>query len=59
MPYVNVKLIGPLTRIQKEEIAKGITDLLQKVAGKNPKSTNVYIEEVKAENWSTEGKLLG
>ncbi len=35
------------------------TDLLQKVANKKPETTNVHIEEVSAENWAVNGKLLG
>lgn len=59
MPYVNVKLVGKLTKEQKEQIAKGITELLLKVAGKKPETTNIQIEEVISENWATAGKLLG
>lgn len=58
MPYVNVKLVGKLTHGQKQEIAKGITEILQKVANKKPETTNVHIEEVDAENWAVAGKLL-
>jgi 4-oxalocrotonate tautomerase len=58
MPYVNVKVVGKLSYQQKQEIVKGITDLLQKVANKKPETTNVHIEEVDAENWANAGKLL-
>ena len=59
MPFVNIKLLGKLTREQKQEIVKGITELLQKVAGKDPKVINIVIEELERENWGKEGKLLG
>ncbi|MCK5283431.1 MAG: 4-oxalocrotonate tautomerase family protein [Nanoarchaeota archaeon] len=59
MPYVNVKLIGKLTHEQKENISKGITDVLAKETGKDPKYTYVVIEEVEAENWAMPGKLFG
>lgn len=39
MPYVTVKIVGELTKKQKEEIAKGITDLLDRIAGKEPQYT--------------------
>jgi len=58
MPYVNVKVAGPLTKEQKSAIAEKITTALEEVAGKNPKSTYVVIEEVSRENWAVAGKLL-
>ena len=58
MPYVNVKVAGPLTKEQKSAIAGKITTALEEVAGKNPKSTYVVIEEVSRENWAVGGKLL-
>ena len=36
MPYINIKLAGSLNHAQKEEIAKGVTDLMQQVANKPP-----------------------
>lgn len=59
MPHVTVKLVGKLTRKQKEDIAKGITDILEKMAGKDSKYTHVVFEEVERENWAVAGKLLG
>ena len=32
MPYINVKLAGNLNKEQKQEIAKEITDVMQRVA---------------------------
>ena len=58
MPYVNVKVAGPLEKDQKAKIAEGITSLLEEVAGKKPSSTYVVIEEVERENWASGGKLL-
>ncbi|MDQ6961209.1 MAG: 4-oxalocrotonate tautomerase family protein [Mariprofundaceae bacterium] len=58
MPYIQVRVAGKLERKQKEEIAQGITDLMQKVAGKPPEATYVVIEEVDRENWAKAGKLL-
>lgn len=58
MPYIQVRVAGTLKREQKEEIAQGITDLMQKVAGKPPEATYVVIEEVDRENWAKAGKLL-
>jgi len=58
MPYVNVKVAGTLTREQKEKIAEGITNLLQKVAGKPPSVTYVVIDEVDRDDWAVGGRLL-
>jgi len=58
MPYIQVRVAGKLKRQQKEEIAQGITDLMQKVAGKPPEATYVVIDEVERENWAKAGKLL-
>jgi 4-oxalocrotonate tautomerase len=57
LPYVNVKLIGNLTKEQKTEIAKGITDILCKVAGKKPETTYVVFDEYSGEDWAVGGKL--
>jgi len=35
MPYVNVKVAGPLTKEQRSAIAEKITEVLHEVAGKN------------------------
>ncbi len=59
MPYVNLKLIGKLTKKQKEEIVAQFSDTLEKVANKPKEYTYVVIEELSAENWGAGGKLFG
>ena len=59
MPYVNMKLIGKLTKEQKSEIVKQFSETLEKVANKPRKYTYVVIEEIPAENWGSDGKLFG
>jgi len=59
MPYINVKLAGNLNKDQKKEIAKEITDLMQRVANKPASYTYIVFEEVKNENWAIGGNLLG
>ena len=59
MPYINIKLTGTLNKDQKKEIAKEITDLMQRVAGKPASYTYIVFEEVKSEDWSIGGSLLG
>ena len=59
MPYINVKLAGNLNKDQKKEIAKEITDLMQRVANKPASYTYIVFEEDKNENWAIGGNLLG
>lgn len=59
MPYVNVKLVGKLTKEQKQKIVEEISLILEKIAGKKKKDTYVVIEEHSAENWGVDGRLIG
>ncbi len=52
MPYINLKLVGKLTKEQKREIAKQFSETLQKVADKPPEHTYLVIDEVPGENWA-------
>ncbi|MDA9155381.1 4-oxalocrotonate tautomerase family protein [Methylophilaceae bacterium] len=59
MPYINVKLAGKLDKTQKQEIAKEITDVMQRVAKKPASYTYIVFEEVESEDWAIGGNLLG
>lgn len=59
MPYINLKLVGKLTREQKESIVKDFSETLLRVAGKPKSSTYIVIDEVNGENWAQGDKLLG
>ena len=59
MPYINVKLVGKLDKNQKQEIAKEITDVMQRVANKPASYTYIVFEEVETEDWAIGGNLLG
>jgi 4-oxalocrotonate tautomerase len=59
MPFVNLKLIGKLTREQKELIVKEFSETLLKVAGKPKDSTYIVIDEVEAQNWAKGDILYG
>ena len=59
MPYINVKLAGQLDKNQKQEIAKEITDVMQRVANKPASYTYIVFEEVEPEDWAIGGNLLG
>jgi 4-oxalocrotonate tautomerase len=59
MPFVNVKITeNGVSAEQKEELIKGITDLLANVLGKNPKSVMVLIEEINSDNWGIGGESV-
>ena len=59
MPYINLKLVGKLTREQKKEIAEQFSDTLLKVAGKPKDSLYLVIDEVNGENWAKGEKFFG
>lgn len=59
MPYVNIKIAqGGTTTEQKQELIKGVTQLLFDVIGKPYKSTYVVIDEVDTDNWGVGGESL-
>jgi len=59
MPYVNVKVVGKLTKNQKQEIANQISDTLLKVANKPKEHTYIVFDEVSGENWAVGEKFFG
>ena len=58
MPYINIKLAGVMNREQKAQIAKEITETLERVAHKPKSYTYITFEEVAYEDWAIGGKLL-
>ncbi len=58
MPYVNLQLIGTLTKDQKRQIVEEFCDTLERVAGKPADHTYVVIDEVDRENWGKGRKLF-
>ncbi|MEW6171088.1 MAG: 4-oxalocrotonate tautomerase family protein [Candidatus Omnitrophota bacterium] len=59
MPFVNLKVVGKLTKDQKKQIAKEFSDTLLKVAGKPKDATYLVIDEVSGENWAQGDKFFG
>ena len=56
MPYVHIRVTREgVTVEQKEELIKGVTDLLVRVLNKNPTQMFVVIEEVDTDNWGVAG----
>lgn len=58
MPYVNVKVGGPLTEDQRREIASEICDTLGKVAGKPRHAVYVVFDEIERARWAVGDDLL-
>ena len=59
MPFINVKVAGSLTREQKEEIAKDISETMLRVCNKPKPATYIVFDEVARENWAKGKELLG
>lgn len=56
MPYVNIKVTREgVSREQKAQLIKGVTDLLVDVLNKNPATTFVVIDEVEPDDWGIGG----
>lgn len=52
MPFVSVRITRDgVTRDQKAQVIKEITETLQRVLGKKPELTHIVIEEVDTDNW--------
>ena len=59
MPYINLKLVGKLTKEQKEKIAKQFSETLQTVAHKPKEHTYIVIDEVPGSHWAVGDKFFG
>ncbi len=59
MPYINLKLVGRLSKAQKEKIATEFSETILKVAGKPKDSLYLVIDEVNGKNWAKGEKFFG
>ncbi len=59
MPYVNVKVVGKLTKDQKQKISHDISESLLKHASKAKDHTYIVFDEVSGENWAQGERLFG
>ncbi len=59
MPYVNVKVVGKLTKDQKQKISHDISESLLKHASKPKDHTYIVFDEVSGENWAQGERLFG
>lgn len=58
MPYVNIRVAGKLSRDQKENISRGVTEVIAREAAKPPEAIIIFIDEVEHENIAKGGTLL-
>ena len=56
MPYVKIEVTREgLTREKKQQLIKGVTDLITKVLNKDPHLTHVVIQEIGLDDWGYAG----
>lgn len=56
MPYVNIKVTDDgVTREQKAELIRRVTEALRDVLGKRPEHVHIVIDEVPTDNWGFSG----
>lgn len=59
MPMINLKITkGESTVSQKAQVIAEMTEVLQRVMGKNPDTTIVIIDEVDTDNWGIGGQSV-
>lgn len=59
MPYVNIQVTKDgVTKEQKQEIIKEVTQLLFKILNKDPKLTHIVIQEIETDNWGVAGEQV-
>lgn len=59
MPFVKIELTREgVTREQKQQLIKGITDLITDVLNKDPQLTHIAIQEIELDNWGYAGEQV-
>ena len=58
MPYVEVNITTGASAEQKAELIEGMTELMVRVLGKNPASTQIMIKEVDPDSWGISGRSV-
>lgn len=52
MPYIKIELTREgVSRQQKQQLIKGVTNLVTDILNKDPQLTHVVIEEINTDNW--------
>jgi 4-oxalocrotonate tautomerase len=59
MPFVSIELTREgVTRGQKQQLIKGVTDLITEVLNKDPHLTHIAIHEIDTDNWGYAGEQI-
>jgi 4-oxalocrotonate tautomerase len=59
MPYVKIEVTREgVTREQKQQLIKGVTDLIVEVLNKDPHLTHVVIQEIELDDWGYAGEQV-
>lgn len=58
MPYVRIEIIEGRSEDQKAELAKAVTDAMERIIGSKPASTFVIFEDVSPADWAIGGELV-
>ncbi|QIK59179.1 4-oxalocrotonate tautomerase family protein [Dysgonomonas sp. HDW5A] len=59
MPIVNIQVTRDgVTKEQKQQLIKGVTQLLQDVLNKEAHLTHVIIQEISTEDWGVAGEQV-
>ena len=59
MPFIKIELTREgVTREQKQQLIKGITDLFTDILNKDPHLTHISIQEVELDNWGYAGEQV-
>lgn len=57
MPIVRIELYKGRTRDQKAQVAKEITEVLERVCGCKPSHTHIIFADIEKSDWADAGKL--
>ena len=56
MPYIKIEVTREgVTREQKQQLIKGVTDVITMVLNKDPHLTHVVIQEIALDDWGYAG----
>ena len=59
MPFVKIEVTREgVTREKKQELIKGVTDLITNVLNRDPHLTHVVIQEVDPDDWGYAGEQV-
>ncbi|HEY8920256.1 MAG TPA: 4-oxalocrotonate tautomerase family protein [Chitinophaga sp.] len=59
MPYVKIEVTREgVTREQKQQLIKGVTDLITRTLNKDPHLTHVVIQEIELDDWGYAGEQV-